>query len=161
MPLQKEAFVEAFGERHTIHYQVLPAEPRVKGYEQFSDANWVSCVNGVLTINIYRDRIPQDANTTGSKGMGAAVSGDGPLSIEQRKNISDQAPAMQKHVDKIAAASGVSFDVEVDWAEAAAATEAKGYKGRVGDFFYDKYVPILHYKGTNYFVGNGDIFTFW
>lgn len=141
--ITREAFVEAYGARHVIHFKCLPADPRVKPFDGNSDYVFITNENGALTINIYKDRVTMCADTTGTIGLAASIS-EGPLSVLQRKNIAvNETSSRPKHLKTILDATGIDFDTEVQWAEFAVATEDKGYKERVGDIVYDWYLKAL------------------
>lgn len=141
--ITREAFAETYGARHVIHFKTVPADPRVKPYDGMFDSVFITNENGALTINIYKDRVTQVADTTGTLGLAASMS-EGPLSVLQRKNIAkNEAETRPKYLKAIEEATGLDFDTEVDWADFAVATQEKGYKERVGDIVYDWYLKAL------------------
>lgn len=124
-----------------IHFKVIPDDPRVKPYD--NESHFITNDNGALKVNVYKDRVTNNADKCGASGLAQSVS-DGPLSVLQRKNIAkNDTTTRVAHLKTIEAATGVEFDTEVDWPEFAVATEAKSYKERVGDIVYDWYLKAL------------------
>lgn len=99
------------------------------------------------------------------------------LSLSSRKNIKENDPKLAAHLEKIAvrqsvytpspsgfllpltlfsfalfspqAATGITFEIDVDWLEFVEPIEIKGYKDRVGDVVVDWYVYFLLPKFTH------------
>lgn len=136
--IQKESLVESFAERHTISFHIH--DPAPEGHA--TDYVWVTNESGVLTINISKDRACSNTSNTGSD-LAKACSGDGPLTVTTRKNIKDKETERKKHLTRIQKATGIEFEVEVDWVEFAAAAAAKGNTDRVGEIVYGWYLDGL------------------
>jgi nitrate reductase NapAB chaperone NapD len=129
-PIQKESFVESFGDRKQIVFVI----DREKDEKHASDYSYIVNNNGVLEIHAFHERFMTNTSQCGGGAhLAEACSGDGPLTVLARKNISDKLPDRKKHLTRIQKATGIEFDIEVDWAAWSAAVAAKGYKDRVGD----------------------------
>lgn len=126
--IQKEAFGEAFGSRKTIAFFLTDEDsPR-----RNNTTTWTKCQDGVLEVRINRAKFTQNAAETGDD-LTESTSGEGPLSVAMRRNISDSAEARAAFIAKINAAAGIEFDYEVDWISFAPVAEKKGYGNRLGE----------------------------
>ena len=144
-PIQKEAFLESFGERKTISVKIH--DPAPEGHT--SDYQWTTNEHGVLVINISKDRICSNTSNTGND-LSKSCSGDGPLNVATRKNIKDKDANRAKHMKVIQTAVGIDFEMEVDWAVFAIATSSKGYADRAGEIAYDWYLKSLSENITSF-----------
>jgi len=139
--IQKESFVEAFGEKKTIAFSIIKGEPEEDSPHRYAYV-WVSNNGGVLTINIPEGRFCSNVSYTGDN-LSKACSGDGPMTVATRKNIKDSEPARKKALTRIQKATGIEFEVEVDWAVLAEVAKVRGYEDRVGEIIYSWYLEGL------------------
>lgn len=138
--IQKESFTEAFGERKNIAFVIHESMDEEDPHR--SDYVWVRNEGGVLQVNIPKERFCSNVSNTGND-LSKACSGDGPMSVATRKNIKDQEPTRKKHLTRIQKATGLDFEVEVDWAVFAVAAKERGYEDRVGEIIYSWYLDGL------------------
>jgi hypothetical protein len=140
-PIQKESFVETFGEKKTIGFNLIKEEIDDESPHRYSYV-WITNKDGVLEINLPYARFISNTSNTGDN-LSKACSGDSPMSVATRKNISDNQKKMQGHLKTLKTASGIDFEVEVDWVVIATACKDKGYEDRAGEVVYDWYLGGL------------------
>lgn len=137
--IAKESFIEAFGARKLIAFKLVDTLPEKRKSDYYALVN----VGGVLMAQIAKSKLTQQATGLGDN-IADVCSGDDALSVNQRKNIAkNTGDCLPKHLKAIADATGIEFEVEVEWADFAAITQEKGYKERVGDIVYDWYLKAL------------------
>lgn len=135
-PLQREAFIEHLSEKKTIRFVLTKNKLGGNGYSQTSDDQ------GVLLCTIPISNFCTNVDYLGSD-LSTSLAGSGPLSLSQRKNIADYNEKLQIHLATINTATGIDFDVEIDWAEVAKHFSDSSYKDRLGEAFYDWYIGAL------------------
>jgi len=136
-PLQKEAFAEHLGEKKTIRFNITKAK-LADSYAYALTAD----EGGVLVCTIPVDKFCSNVDNLGND-LNKALAGSGPLSLNQRKNISDYNEKLQSNLAVIKTATGIDFDVEIDWADIAKQMAQSDYKERLGEAFYDWYLTAL------------------
>lgn len=141
--IQHEAFVEAFGERHLIKFELH--DDAVEGRNSNSTHQWVSNSSGELVIHIYAHHFNSEDSYYTGRNLDEACSDGGPLTVAARKNIKDKSALRDKHLARIQKATGVDYEVEVDWADWTAALKHKGSyaQDNVGTTVYGEYLDAL------------------
>ena len=139
-PIQKEAFLETFKERHVIAFVLEPVQDDESTHR--SSYAWTSNNSGVLTVHLPKDRWCSNVSCAGDD-LTKTCSGDSPLSVATRKNIQDSQKVLQKHLKTIKTATGIDFEVEIDWVVMAAIAEERGYTDRAGEMMHEAYVSSL------------------
>jgi hypothetical protein len=139
--IQKESFVETFGEKKTIAITIVRGELDEEHPHRYA-YSWINNKDGHLEINIPEARFCSNTSNTGDN-LSKACSGDSPMSVATRKNIKDQEVARKKNLTRIQKATGLEFELEVDWVAFAAAAKERGYEDRVGEVIYNWYLDGL------------------
>ena len=139
-PIQKEAFLETFKDRHALTF-VLEGEQDEESPNRYAYA-WTSNNGGVLEVHLPKDRFCSNVSCAG-EDLTKTCSGDSPLSVATRKNIADQEKLRVKNMGRINKAVGFEFETEIDWVSFAAGAKARGYEDRVGEILYDWYFAAL------------------
>ena len=138
--IQKEAFLETFKDRHAISFVIEPEQDQESPYR--SSYAWTSNKEGVLVIHIPKIRFCSNVSAAGDD-LTKTCSGDSPLTVATRKNISDQEKNRVKNIGRINKAVGVEFETEIDWVVFAAGAKARGYEDRAAEILYDWYFAAL------------------
>jgi len=141
-PIQKESFVESFGERKTIAFNIIAGEMDEESPYRYA-YSWIANKGGVLEINVPTSRFCSNTSNTGDNLSKACSSDSGPMTVATRKNIKDNEPARKKNITKIQKLTGLEFEVDVDWVNAASAAKERGYEDRVGEIIYSWYLEGL------------------
>ena len=139
-PIQKESFVETFKDRHTIAF-ILEEQQDEESSHRYSYV-WTANKGGVLEIHIPKDRFCSNVGNTGDD-LTKTCSGDSPLSVATRKNIADNEKTRQKNVTRLTKATGIEFELEIDWVVMAETAKERGYEDRAGEIIYDWYLSAL------------------
>ena len=139
--IQKEAFVETFGPRHLIKFELH--DDAVPGRNTNSTHQWVANSSGELVIHIYAQHFNSEDSYYTGRELAEACSDGGPLNVAARKNIKDKAAVREKHLARISKATGVDFDVEVDWGDWRAALPTDYARDNVGTTVYGEYLDAL------------------
>lgn len=61
------------------------------------------------------------------------------LALSDRKNIKDHEANRDKHLATLNKATGLAFEIEVDWVSYVSFVKGEGYEGRIGEAVYDRY----------------------
>jgi hypothetical protein len=141
-PIQKEAFVEAFAERKTIAFVIQPNQSEDEESKHRYDYVWVHNDSGVLQVNIPVDRFCSNVSNTGND-LSKACSGEGGMSVATRKNIKDEEKNRKKNLTRIQKATGLEFDLDVDWFVFAELAKERGYEDRIGEIIFNWYLDGL------------------
>jgi hypothetical protein len=139
--IQKESFVETFGEKKTIAFNIVKGEMDEESPNRYA-YSWINNKDGHLEINIPEARFCSNVSNTGDN-LSKACSGDSPMSVATRKNISDNEATRKKMMTRITKATGIEYELEVDWVALAAAAKERGYEDRVGEIVYNWYLDGL------------------
>ena len=140
-PIQKEAFLETFGEKKTIAFNLVKSPLDDEHPHRYS-YSWVANKDGVLELNIPTERLASNVSTAGDN-FSKACSGDSAISVATRKNIKDYEREFKKHMTRINKATGIEYELEIDWVPFAAAAKSRGYEDRVGEAIYSWYLEAL------------------
>lgn len=134
--LQKEAFIDLFGTTKRIALELY--EP-AKGENQY---NRTRNDNGTLTMGINKAKFGTNANQLG-KDLLQTCSGDAGLSIAARKNIRDAQVHLDKNVAQLEKATGIQFEVQIDWGTFAPVAKERKFEANAGDLVYKQYLGSI------------------
>ena len=134
--IQKEAFVDLFGTTKRISLELY--EP-AKGENVY---NRTRNNAGTLTMGINKAKFGTNANQLG-KDLLQTCSGDAGLSIASRKNIRDAQVHLDKNIAQLEKASGVQFEVLIDWGTFAPVAKERKFEAHVGDLVYKQYLGAI------------------
>jgi len=149
-PLQKEALVEGATSRK-ITFKLLPAAFKDKpGQAYSSNYGRTLLENGNLQMTVPMSYFPANVSEIGS---GLNVCFDDPkslMSLDARKNIAQNQEKLQENLEKINNATGVEFEVEVDfgillenWNKAQKGNLQHGTSSQIGEIIYNYYLGGL------------------
>lgn len=133
-PIQKEAFVEAFGTAKRISFEIY--DESLGGYSRTRNDN------GTLMMGARKSCFCSNVSECGDD-LSKTCSGDSGLSVATRKNIQDNEPARKTNLGRINKAVGIEFELEHDWVALAKVAAERGYEDRVGEIIYDWYLSSL------------------
>lgn len=108
-PIKKEAFVDSFTTRRTITFKVHDETPATHRHDDM----WCTNEAGVLTINFEKMKATSNCDKCGADLVSCCSEGD--LTLAARLDIFDTMPARAKIMEQVLAATGVDYEVEVDW----------------------------------------------
>lgn len=138
-PIQKESFVEAFGEKKRL---TLVAADEVGSYGYVGTKN----DNGTLTIVVPKERFCSNVDHAGQDLSKTCSAGSGVMTVACRKNIQDAEGDRKKNMDRINKATGITFELEIDWPLWAQVAADRDYTDRVGEIMYGWYLDPLAYN---------------
>lgn len=133
-PVYKAAFAELCGERKVLAFKIHQEDR-----SQF-EYNWMTFEDGVLIINVGQYWYGRYEELVG-RNLEKAFSSVGGLSLGCRKNINDFLPARDKNLSIIETATGIAFEVDVDWE--LMNRQVKGREDKAGEVVYSWYLGGL------------------
>lgn len=137
-PTQKEAFVETFGAKKRITFEVYDHTKGDPGYY-----NRTRNDNGTLMMGSNKECFISNTGEIG-KDLSVTCSGDSVMNVATRKNIQDFEGKRDENLARINKAVGLEFSLDIDWvpfAKLLSATQA--YKDRIGWMIYEAYLESL------------------
>lgn len=137
-PVQKDAFVTAFGSAKKIAFSWDEKAADGKNY------HWIVNNSGVLEIHVPKSRFNVNVQSVGEKKdmLEATQPTDG-LTTKSKMNLRDYEADGKKEMERIKAATGVEYQLDLDWVEFDKACTAAKNEGYLGQVVYNFYVKAL------------------
>lgn len=155
IPLNQEA-VQEFCTTKKIAYRIFKTE---KEYLAAAPKSWkrtyqygrIRIIEGTLTVELNNDRLYSNVDDLGGNFDDCFAGTPGGLTLKARRSIVSNAKELEEHLDKIAEASKVKFDLEVDYLGLLGQMEESRkneYMDSIGEMV-QRYVGVMAYTISN------------
>lgn len=126
---QKEAFLTAFGSAKKIAFSWDDQPIEGKNY------HWIQNDGGVLAIHVPKARFNVNTQSVGDNLMEATQPSTG-LDTRSKMSLRDFEPEGKKQLDRIKAATGVEYQLVLDWLAFDKVCSTERFDGRLGQVVY-------------------------
>lgn len=130
-PLQKEAFINAFGSAKKIAFSWDEQAAEGKNY------HWIVNNGGVLEIHVPKSRFNVNVYSVGDNLLEATQPKDDGLDTKSKMSLRDFEADGKKNLDRIKAATGVEYQLQLDWLAFDKQCTAAKNAGHLGKVVYN------------------------
>lgn len=130
-PLQKEAFINAFGSAKKIAFSWDEQAIEGKNY------HWIVNNGGVLEIHVPKARFNVNVYNVGDNFLQATQPQDDGIGTKSKMSLRDYEADGKKALDRIKAATGQEYQLQLDWLAFDKQCTASGNDGHLGKVVYN------------------------